>query len=501
MDKLINELPLAKRPTYTLFGPLVRIATVGKGAYGTVDKYHTFDGRTVAIKIIQPSDEGLSVSSVCEIQALQILRGCPHVLRVIDIALNLMLNEEVDVNIMTDYHDNNLDGFASSLNVEQRCILFTAIFNQLTTGLAHIHNRGLIHLDIKPKNILVDYNGAYVVCTIADFGLTKRVNCSHPEDDFQINPEVYTLSYRPPEILIGLEYTIKADIWALGLTLLEYLIGRVVFKLLFDTKRELLRMIFDSLIIPVPFDSASMLYAQGKIGGHVDIIRLISANIPKVNLPMLPDAYITDLHSMLAIQPNSRPRATEMTLPLVDIPPGVTFLTRGPPLKTSTFDSNMYYVIYKWLTNTCGLLEFNTKIMLTAADLLDRYLANYEVIDRNTWQLIVATFISLAVKALENFILDIEKDLLNLCDNTFTMHDIKTMQIKLIRTMHYMTVSCETDDFAIIINGAVSRSIFPGDSYAKRSEIMRQLYFKLKERHISSGSLSYNQLIIEIAAL
>lgn len=51
------------------------------------------------------------------------------------------------------------------------------VFLQLATGLAHIHETGLIHRDLKPQNVLIHVdNGEKVQLKWADFGLSKPVN-------------------------------------------------------------------------------------------------------------------------------------------------------------------------------------------------------------------------------------------------------------------------------------------------------------------------------------
>ena len=53
---------------------ITKIARLGKGTFGTVDKYQTFDGRIVAIKKIRNND-GISYTAIRELQALQLLQG------------------------------------------------------------------------------------------------------------------------------------------------------------------------------------------------------------------------------------------------------------------------------------------------------------------------------------------------------------------------------------------------------------------------------------------
>jgi serine/threonine protein kinase/WD40 repeat protein len=95
------------------------------------------------------------------------------------------------------------------------------IGHQTATALAYAHARGIIHRDIKPSNLLLDAVGAVWV---TDFGLAKT------EDDGLTNPGdlVGTLRYMAPERFRG-ECDVRADVYALGLTLYELLVLKPAF--------------------------------------------------------------------------------------------------------------------------------------------------------------------------------------------------------------------------------------------------------------------------------
>ena len=86
---------------------------------------------------------------------------------------------------------------------------------QIICGVNYCLTKGIINRDIKPQNVLIYDDGTV---KIADFGLARAAICSF---DSGITNEVYTLWYRPPEILLGAKYEDSADVWALGCTLYE----------------------------------------------------------------------------------------------------------------------------------------------------------------------------------------------------------------------------------------------------------------------------------------
>src|SRR3954468_953582 len=87
---------------------------------------------------------------------------------------------------------------------------------QIAAGLHHIHHLGIIHLDLKPSNILVDDHG---MAKIMDFGVAVE---SHQVLDRQIRG---TLHYMAPEVLRQDRVDSRADLYALGMTLYETVTG------------------------------------------------------------------------------------------------------------------------------------------------------------------------------------------------------------------------------------------------------------------------------------
>jgi serine/threonine protein kinase len=90
----------------------------------------------------------------------------------------------------------------------------------LADGLAYVHSQGLIHRDVKPANVLISADGRV---HLADFGISRLVDASHVTNAGEV---VGTPAYFAPEQVAGEPVGPPADVYALGLVLLECLTGR-----------------------------------------------------------------------------------------------------------------------------------------------------------------------------------------------------------------------------------------------------------------------------------
>merc|ERR1712072_1107188 len=93
---------------------------------------------------------------------------------------------------------------------------------QILQALQYIHNLRLIHCDLKPENILIK---SYSRCEIKviDFGSSCFV-------DDHLTSYVQSRCYRAPEVILGLTYDQKIDLWSLGCILAELWTGYVLFQ-------------------------------------------------------------------------------------------------------------------------------------------------------------------------------------------------------------------------------------------------------------------------------
>ena len=88
-------------------------------------------------------------------------------------------------------------------------------------GLTYLYSaHRIMHRDIKPSNVLINSKGQIKLC---DFGVSSELDNS-VADTF-----VGTGTYMAPERIQGSPYTVKSDVWSVGLTLMELAIGKFPF--------------------------------------------------------------------------------------------------------------------------------------------------------------------------------------------------------------------------------------------------------------------------------
>ena len=198
-----------------------KILFLGKGSFGEVNKViFKKNNKIYALKKVEISrmkDIDFKRLTLNEIKLLPQLSH-PHIIKYLH-----SFKDDENLYIILDYINNgDIETLIKSYNDLKMQIPEEMIWNfllQCMSGLVYLHDKGVIHRDIKPQNILLDNNmtiklGDFGGSTIyKDLGLIKNAN------EFQFTHTYFgTLDYMAPEVFNYLEYTEKADIYSMGAT-------------------------------------------------------------------------------------------------------------------------------------------------------------------------------------------------------------------------------------------------------------------------------------------
>lgn len=144
-------------------------------------------------------------------------------------------------------------------------------FTQICLAIKHIHDRKILHRDLKSGNIFITQNG---LVKLGDFGIAK---CLAMTID-KAKTVVGTPYYLSPEIVQNKPYNFKSDIWSLGV------------------------LLYEMCVLKMPFDATSL--------------PMLSLKIMRGNYPSLPNPFSKEMRnliaSMLQVDPNKRPSITEL---------------------------------------------------------------------------------------------------------------------------------------------------------------------------------------------
>ena len=190
---------------------------MGRGGMATVYRAeHVHLRRQVALKVPAPELAGDAVFRerfIRESRAAATLTH-PHLVAVYDAG-------EIDGTLFLAMQFVEGEDLARTLRREGPLAPASAVetIAQIAAALDAAHARGLVHRDVKPANVLVEDGHCY----LADFGLTKLTGATAATVTGDV---LGTLSYAAPEQIEGGAIDRRADVYALGATAYECLVGR-----------------------------------------------------------------------------------------------------------------------------------------------------------------------------------------------------------------------------------------------------------------------------------
>ena len=231
----------------TKIGKYEVLEVIGRGGMGTVYKARDpLIGRLVAIKMLTGAysdNPDLLKRFYREVQSTGSLQH-PNIVTVYDLG-----DQDGIPYFVMEY----LEGVSANVVIHQRSQLSVQqklnIAIEVCRGLAYAHQRGIVHRDIKPGNIMLLKDGGV---KIVDFGIAQIAN----ESLTATGQVLGSLTYMSPEQVNGYTVDARSDIFSLGAVLYELLAYRQPFQGK-DTASTLMKIIHDS---PPPIEEVAEPY-------------------------------------------------------------------------------------------------------------------------------------------------------------------------------------------------------------------------------------------------
>lgn len=200
---------------------------IGKGTYGRVYlALNVTNGEMIAVKQVElprtDSDrdnarqKGVVSALRAEIQTLKDLDH-PHIVSYLGFE-----GTDAWLSIFLEYVPGGSVGSCIRKygRFEEPVVSF--FLHQILEGLAYLHDKGILHRDLKADNILVDWDG---ICKISDFGTVRKTDDIYNNQEMSLQGSIFWMA---PEVInmTADGYSAKVDIWSLGCVVLEMLAGR-----------------------------------------------------------------------------------------------------------------------------------------------------------------------------------------------------------------------------------------------------------------------------------
>jgi eukaryotic-like serine/threonine-protein kinase len=203
-------------------GPYKIVGKLGRGGMGTVYKaVHRETGESAAVKLLSPTlaeEQGFRVRFEAEIETLRMLNH-PNIVRLFGFG-----QQEGDLFYAMELVEGNSleEELRLGRRFDWREVVRLGI--EICRALRHAHDRGIIHRDIKPGNLLLATDGGV---KLSDFGIARLFGYSHLTAAGNV---VGTAEYMPPEQAEGLAVDARSDLYSLGALLYALLTRRPVFR-------------------------------------------------------------------------------------------------------------------------------------------------------------------------------------------------------------------------------------------------------------------------------
>ena len=186
--------------------------------------------------------ESAAFNSFCREIALMAKLRHPNVLRL----LGVCVNSHGALTIVTDLMPRgSLFQLLHERGAPPPLPTLLGVLRDAARGMAYLHERQVVHRDLKSQNLLVDWDWSV---RVADFGLSRECLTTGTMT------RVGSVQWAAPEVLLGHGYSHKCDLWSFGVVCWETMTARVPF----DGMSQVLvatRVALEGMRLPVPADA------------------------------------------------------------------------------------------------------------------------------------------------------------------------------------------------------------------------------------------------------
>lgn len=469
----------------------------------------------VAVKNYFPDQfNDLDAGAVKELNILFRLMGCPHLIQLLDVDI-LIINQKMILRMMLPYHTSDLTQFIKQFSFNERLKYCKTIIDQLLNALLQLSMKGIIHRDIKPDNILIDYE--YDKTTnllvkepkvyLSDFGLAAQLPCDKKFRNIKLSYEMGTPLYFSPELLSKRRnYDEKIDMWGLGVTLVTYFLEEPFtdpssksYELADDIGMDaIIYQILDYLTEDHSFKSFNNL----SFHDHIDLTKVFTKNGKLDYIVNIPKNIVKLITSMLEVNPKDRLDITSVFQDIKMCPGSDKQLEVGPTIT----DLKLYYDVLHKMLDVSSEFKLDPRIFISAINLLNKYIHNYDVDDDQL--LIIGGCCLYITEKITNETNVNPIDYIDIFLRKFTLKEFQGTEIMILQNSNYMVTSCYMDEFINEVSNATKKSSLnlrlPGvDDYNRfiysaiytTYPLLDEMYIQIEKEGIFVGELFDFELI------